>query len=398
MNAITSDWESAALSDVVSIEIGRTPSRAKPQYWGGSTKWLTISDYKHGDRIEDTSESISDRGVRECGMRIHPPGTLVMSFKLTIGKLGIIEKPMATNEAIAALKPRSCEQLDSRYLFHFLSQFNFDSHIDRAAKGGTLNKAKLQGLRITFPKVIGEQRRLAAILDRADGIRRKRDKAIGLVDGFLMSVFYDSFGGQFDNPKDHSVKSFGSMLCFPLRNGISPSSKGQVDADVLTLSAITGNGFDYHQRKSGRFIEPISAKDVVSDKDFYICRGNGSPELVGKGVFASQSMPGVAFPDTMIAARPDPGVLQPGFLETTWNSPFVRNQIIAAARTTNGTFKVNQTAVENIKFPVPPIDDQLEFEQIWQKCSLIKKRLRTEVFGDAALFASLSQRAFRGEL
>jgi type I restriction enzyme S subunit len=98
-------FDERALSDLASIEIGRTPSRSNPAYWGGVQKWVTISDFEHGDVVKDTKERISQQALDECGVRVHCAGTLIMSFKLTIGKLAILGASMATNEAIAALKP-----------------------------------------------------------------------------------------------------------------------------------------------------------------------------------------------------------------------------------------------------------------------------------------------------
>src|SRR5262249_22463872 len=132
--------------------------------------------------------------------------------------------------------------------------------------------------------------------------------------------------------------------------------------------------------------------------EFYICRGSGSPELVGKGYFATETMVGVAFPDTMIAAQPNRELITREYLEVIWNSPFVRGQVISSARTTNGTYKINHTAAENISVPVPPMYMQKEFSLIASKISAIKLKHQIALRSDQALFASLAQRAFRGEL
>jgi type I restriction enzyme S subunit len=225
-------------------------------------------------------------------------------------------------------------------------------------------------------------------------IRRKREQALTLADDFLRSVFLKMFGDSSTNPMGHPIKNFETILLIPLRNGISPSSKGKVSANVLTLTAITGDRFDADQVKDGKFLEPISAKDAVNRSDFYICRGNGSPDLIGKGYFANRDIEGTAFPDTMIAAKPDPREVTQAYLEKLWNSPFIRNQIREAARTTNGTFKINQTAAGAIKIPIPPLADQQKYQGIVDQVGRSKSKL---AYGDD-LFPALSQRAFRGEL
>jgi type I restriction enzyme S subunit len=304
--------------------------------------------------------------------------------------------PMATNQGFKSFVPSS--RVDPSYLYWWLKTNT--AYLESLGNGATfkeISKSAISRVSIPLPPKC-EQVRVVAILDKADDIRRKREQKLALADDLLRAAFLEMFGDPCLNPHGYSMRRFGSLLSASLRNGISPSSKGGVKADVLTLSAITGNSFDPTQKKEGQFLNAISVKDQVSEHDFYICRGNGSPELVGRGFFARQSMPGVAFPDTMIAALPRSEELQPGFLELIWNSPFVRNQIVNSARTTNGTYKINQTAVENIELPVPAVSLQIKFEEVGQKIKRIKERLGTEEFGDSTLFAALTQRAFRGEL
>jgi type I restriction enzyme, S subunit len=124
-----------------------------------------------------------------------------MSFKLTIGKLAILGESMATNEAIAALKPVVENIVDERYLFHYLSQFDFNNSVDRAAKGNTLNKAKLNRLTIRYPRELSRQRRIAVILDKAGCIRRKHVHALAMADELLKSAFLAKFGDPLTNPK-----------------------------------------------------------------------------------------------------------------------------------------------------------------------------------------------------
>lgn len=294
------------------------------------------------------------------------------------------------------------KRLLPQYLRHALLSPSFHASFMStvAGVGGSLLRARpsaVAEIEISCPP-LGEQRRIAAILDKADAIRRKRRQALALADDFLRSAFLEMFGDPVTNPKKWEPSTVAKLLAKPLRNGVSPSSTGRHLAKVLTLSAITGQGFDPQSAKTGLFDLPLAASDTVQDGEFYICRGNGNPNLVGKGYFATCSMEGTAFPDTMIAAMPDPDLVTKEYFEQVWNSRFVRSQIIQAARTTNGTFKVNQTAVEGIRIPVPPRPLLEEFSRRARAVRHVAARA-LEGLGQAdTLFASLSQRAFRGEL
>lgn len=91
-----------------------------------------------------------------------------MSFKLTIGRAAILSKPAFTNEAICSLIPRDPKALLNRYLYHALSVLDFEREIDPAVKGKTLNKAKLNRLKLKLPPSFEEQARIADFFDLID--------------------------------------------------------------------------------------------------------------------------------------------------------------------------------------------------------------------------------------
>lgn len=332
--------------------------------------------------------------------RVRPDDILIVKDGATTGKVSFVGPDFpyseaAINEHVFRVSV-SRKKADPRFVFRYLQSPGGQQQIMSDFRGATVGGIGRTFLdKVLLPAVdLDEQRRIATILDKADAIRRKREQALALVDDFLKSVFLEMFGDPGTNPMGHRKVNFETMLTIPLRNGISPSGRGNVTARVLTLTAITGDRFDGSQAKEGKFLVPISAKDAVNASDFYICRGNGSPDLIGKGYFADSNIEDTAFPDTMIAAKPDPSAVTPAYLESIWNSPFVRNQIQKAARTTNGTFKINQTAAGSIKIPLPPLALQERFQAIVNHGNRTKERLRV----DDDLFPALSQRAFRGDL
>ena len=88
------------LGDVCEINIGKTPSRSEMSYWNGIFPWLSISDMKE-KFLCVTKERITEEAIQRLKMKIVPKGTVVMSFKLSIGKVAILSEDMYTNEAIA---------------------------------------------------------------------------------------------------------------------------------------------------------------------------------------------------------------------------------------------------------------------------------------------------------
>lgn len=164
------EWVRVKFEKILRIEIGGTPSRSNPQYWDDQkqtqNRWLSIADLK-GNKISNTKEYISDLGVKNSNVSLVPAGTVVMSFKLTIGRRALLEADSYTNEAICALLIKDTEILDKIYLFYALEIVDFDQEIDQAVKGKTLNKAKLKRLRLNLPP-LKEQQKITTVLSAAD--------------------------------------------------------------------------------------------------------------------------------------------------------------------------------------------------------------------------------------
>lgn len=260
-----------------------------------------------------------------------------------------------------------------------------------------LSPSELAKFRIPLPP-ISEQRRIATILDHADSLRRKRRTGLAQLEELTQAIFLDMFGDPLTNPNGFPVMTMGQICEGMFRNGLSPSTSGTVHARVLTLSAVTGCGFDGSASKISTFNTPPPMEQSVSIHDLLICRGNGNLSLVGKGYFAPESMPDTTFPDTIIAARVNTNLCEKFFLQQVWNSRVVRSQIESAARTTNGTFKVNQSILGGISFPIPEREAQEQFADRAKHIESLKDKHRFHLAELDGLFASLQARAFRGEL
>lgn len=163
------DWEIKKLGEVCEINIGRTPERGNSKMWDKEKKtdnvWLSIADLNNTEKgyISDSTEYVSDNAVPK--MKLVKANTLLMSFKLTIGRCAITKRDLFTNEAIAAL-PILDKNLDLFFLKYYLENFDWAklTEGDVKVKGKTLNKEKLKEVPITLPP-LEEQKRIVKILD-----------------------------------------------------------------------------------------------------------------------------------------------------------------------------------------------------------------------------------------
>lgn len=159
-------WTKKRLADVATYRAGRTPARANPDFWVGADNgvpWVAISDMTEFGVVTDTKEKITQRAFDTVfGRQAVPTGTLLMSFKLTIGRVATLGMDACHNEAIISIFPKP--DIDQRYLGYFLAQVDYEALQDRQIKGNTLNQEKLDRIEVWVPPAF-EQSLIADVLD-----------------------------------------------------------------------------------------------------------------------------------------------------------------------------------------------------------------------------------------
>jgi len=207
-------WQTKKLGELCEIELGRTPARANAAFWDEkretSNVWLSIADLLKAEDnvVADSKEYVSDKGAEIC--KLVPKGTLLVSFKLTLGRLAFAGRDLFTNEAIAALTIFNERELSKEFLFYFLHFFDWikAAENDVKLKGMTLNKAKLKEMDVHFPKTLAEQHRIVGLLDEAlaglatakANAEKNLQNARALFESHLQSVFTHRGKGWLEEP------------------------------------------------------------------------------------------------------------------------------------------------------------------------------------------------------
>ena len=163
---IPNSWEWIRFGDLVYFNLGKTPKRTAMEYWTrGEIPWISIADMKT-PTLSETKEKVTAKAVKDVFKnKIVSKGTLLMSFKLSIGKVGILKTNAVHNEAIIDIYPFINEQHITRnYLFTFLPVISNAGDFKKAIKGKTLNKTSLNNMLIPLPP-LEEQKRIVAKID-----------------------------------------------------------------------------------------------------------------------------------------------------------------------------------------------------------------------------------------
>jgi type I restriction enzyme S subunit len=146
-------WEMKRADELFEIKIGKTPPREQEQWFCNDSegiKWASIKDINNASVfISSTSENITTEGVRKFNMNVARKGTVILSFKLTVGKVTITSEDMVTNEAIAHFNENS--EIDKTFVYLFLKTFNYNSLGSTSSIGTALNSKIVKSMPFLLP-------------------------------------------------------------------------------------------------------------------------------------------------------------------------------------------------------------------------------------------------------
>ena len=383
------------LDDLCEINIGRTPSRNVRDNWGVGEPWLSIADMNQGRNIYRTKEQITAIGIRDANMRLVPKGTVLLSFKLSIGKVSIAQVPLYTNEAIAALPIKQPEYLSTEYLYWCLRGIDLTLGQDRAAMGLTLNKAKLQQIQIPLPPM-HVQRRIAAILDQADALRAKRLEALAHLDGLTQSIFIEMFGDPSSNPQQWSFVTLNDLVRKDdtINYGVvQPGDDVDEGIPLVRVGDVVEGNFDSKfLKKIDPSVEAAYKRSrLKGDEILVTCVGS-----IGVVAIAEPSMKGFNIARA-VARVPVSDGTDRTFLASYLQTDFVQRYFTSELRTVSQpTLNIKQIC--ETKVIQPPLKAQKSFATRIQSVEALKATHRATLHELDSLFASLQHRAFAGEL
>jgi type I restriction enzyme S subunit len=343
------------------VELGNVVDRIKDTVDKNNTD---LEYYVGGEHFDFGKVEIQGKAVIKGStigpafhMRFKPGDVLLMSRNPHLRKAARVNF-----EGLCSDVSYVCRTKDNNILLQDLLPFIFQTDsfwkfAEEHKKGSTnffLNWSDFQKYKFYLPE-IDEQKELSKVLWQFNSTLDSYEDLINKSNELLQARFIEMLDG-----KDIPLVSVGEILN-NIRHGQSPSKNGTYHKSILTLSAITQGKFDTSCVKEGLFESKPPEDKCVSRDEFYICRGNGNKNLVGAAAYSKKDRKDLVFPDTVIAADPDTQKVTIEYLDQAWRSAFVRKQIEAGARTTNGTYKINQKVVSSIKIPLPDMEMQMQF-------------------------------------
>jgi type I restriction enzyme S subunit len=205
-----------ALGEIVDFVGGGTPSRDIEAYWNGNIPWASVKDFK-GQSIDETKEAISLEGLANSSSTMIPAGHVIIPTRMALGKAAINSVDIAINQDLKALKPKV--EVSERYLIHALLAKS--GEIRSLGKGATVKGVtidRLSSLKIPLPP-LEEQRRIAAILDKAAELETLSLTHSRLLEDAEKHLFLEYFGSPFPSKTPWPVALLGELGS--LERGIS---------------------------------------------------------------------------------------------------------------------------------------------------------------------------------
>ncbi|MCL4271056.1 MAG: restriction endonuclease subunit S [Anaerolineales bacterium] len=393
-------WTYVRLDELCEIRIGRTPRRDNPAYWGGTAVWVTISEL-NGDVISQSKEHISEIAVKEVMPEPVPAGTLLFSFKLSIGKMGIAGCPLYTNEAIAALIIKDSQRVNNSFLKYALYSVSHESAANTAVLGKVLNKEKVSAIQIPLPP-LAEQERIVKLLDEAEALRKARLQASTRMADFVPALFEEMFGNPETNPKKWDIVPVNSFVK-EFQAGKSILTDGNMSEDtkywVLKVSAVTWGEYNPLESKPvPKDYEPLKSH-FVREGDLLFSRAN-TTQLVGATVFVFETPKNRLLSDKLWRfVWKESAKVEPLYVWGLFQNKAIRRELGLRATGTGGSMKnISQPKVLSLNVPFPPIMLQKEFSERVKEVRAIQAVQTQSEERIEALYQSMLSRAFAGQL
>ncbi|MER6574151.1 restriction endonuclease subunit S [Nonomuraea sp. NPDC001023] len=390
-----SKWLEVPIGDVAHFVGGGTPTRSNPDYYGGDIPWITPKDMKFWN-IEKAQISITQKGLDNSTSRLIPEGSVLIVVRSGVLKhtipVGLNRLPVAINQDMKALICSDAVIPD--YLARFIkgSSGRILTWV-RATTADNFPIDNLKNLFIPLPP-LSEQRRIADILDRADALRAERRKAIALLDDLAQSIFIEMFGDPVLNPYGWPIRTVGDLID-SAKYGTSEKAVESGDLPVLRMGNVTATGeVDLRDLK----YMPDSSVDeryLVRHGDILFNRTN-SADLVGKTAIYRGTAP-LAYAGYLVRVRTNPNN-HPEYLAAFMNTAYIKRVLRNMCKSIIGMANINARELQTIRIAEPPLDLQNAFAERIASVNALKAVHRMHLAGLDALFESLQQRAFRGDL
>lgn len=386
-------WPQVKLESVFDIARGGSPRPIDDYITDADDglNWISIRDASNSNKfIETTRLKIKPEGLSKT--RLVKPGDFLLTNSMSFGRPYIMKTTGCIHDGWLVLSGDP-EKVDSDYFYHLLGSDLLKRRFSALAAGAVvknLNIDLVKGVEIPLPP-LPEQKRIAAILDKADAIRRKRQQATQLADDFLRAVFLEMFGDPVTNPMGWKLLPFSTVGT--LDRGKSRhrprNDPALLDgAHPLIQTGEVANSRGYITEYSATYSDLGLAQSKKWDTGTLCITIAANIAKTGILTFPA------CFPDSVVGFIPNRNVTVEfvqhwlGFLQKNLEA----NAPQAAQK------NINLEILRGLLIPVPPIAEQEKFSVVVTSILAVEGKIASSSCELRSAFDALCQKAFSGRL
>lgn len=399
------NWPIVKIGDICTLMTGGTPKTSVVEYYdGGTVPWIVSGDI-HKQEIYECEKKITKLAVENSNARYLPKDSVLIALNgqgKTRGTVALLRIEGATcNQSIVSINPNDKNEIFSDYLFYYLkSQYQQIRNITGDKDRAGLNMPLIRNIDVPLPPP-EEQKRIAAILDKVDALRCKRQKAIELSEQFLKSVFLDMFGDSVTNPKGWDEVPLGELL-HSIDSGSSPKCDSrQAKNDewaVLKLGAVTTCQYIESENKAMLPGTSPRVEHEVKSGDLLFTRKN-THALVAACALVNDTPERRLLPDLIFRLNTKESRISKPYLWAVMTNKGKRREIQGLASGAAGSMpNISKANLKTIFVPLPPKDLQVRFDHVYEYVLSMKSKINYSEEFVRNLSKSLSAQAFTGAL
>jgi len=354
------------LGEVCNFNIGGTPSRSIKEYYeNGTNLWVSVREL-NGGYIYDTKEKITDLGIKNSSVKLFEKGTILFSFKLSIGKTAIVGNPLYTNEAIAGILSKNNKILNNKYLYYYLSVNDFSKLGSGVFSKGSLNKGSLSRIKIPIPS-LDKQQEIVNYLDFVyeKCIKTSLSKIAELKQLNEFCLKNQQLYG------DNVVKILGEVCKV---NPENIKSGQYTEINYIDIASVKGGQILELQKLTNDF--PSRAKRIVKKGD--ILYSSVRPNLKGYVYISDDIQNGIAstgFADIRVTEQ---NTILSKYLYYIMTSDYISDDLISKAKGAQYP-AVSFDDFETIKIHIPSLERQQEIVEYCEYNDTLIKQLEKEI-------------------
>ncbi|MBK5276995.1 MAG: restriction endonuclease subunit S [Desulfuromonadales bacterium] len=388
---VPTHWKMMKFCEVAEVVTGSTPSTIRDDYFGGEIPFVTPTELKGGVPVTKTPVTLTELGAKQ--VRVIPENSIMVCCIGSLGKIGIAGTRLATNQQINSVVFDE-KIVSPRYGFHYCQTLKpLLIHLAPSTTVPIINKGRFQELQIPFPP-LPEQKRIAAILDKADSIRRKRQEAVRLAEELLSSTFLDMFGDPETNPKGVKIVQL-SEITTRITDGVHQKPNyTSTGVPFISVKDITTGALKFDNCK---FVS-------LEDHQMFTKRCKAEQfDILYTKVGATYGRPAIVDTDqefslyvSVCLIKPDRKLVDSNYLKAVLGTKAIKRQADKRIKGI-GVPDLHLDQIQQILIPLPAMEEQCEFACRVAAVEKLKTSQNEALVELNTLFNSLLQRAFKGK-